>query len=72
MGEVEGDSGRFSLGSCALLSPPSGGSDHHSSQCIPSSAPAVPAAIWKLGQVSVWAPWDVGHTLGHTRESFCS
>lgn len=38
----------------------------------PSVSPAVPAAIWKLGQVSVWAPRDVGHTLGHTRESFCS
>lgn len=32
---VGGDSGRFSLGSCALLSPPSGGSGHHWSQCGP-------------------------------------
>lgn len=29
---VGGDSGRFSPGSSALLSPPSGGSDHHWSQ----------------------------------------
>lgn len=55
-----GDSGSFSLASCALLSPPSGGSAHHWSQVVPSSAPAVPAGIWNLGQVSGWAWGDLG------------
>lgn len=63
---VGGDSGRFSLGSCALLSPPSGGCGHLWSQCGPSSA-LQGSGSWDR---SVCGHRDVG-TAWVTGESFC-